>query len=169
MRQNFKRARIMGIEEAGYLLLWALVFLFCCGCYWKNRLMLVAGLMLAMPLYGCAAGQVMVASYEDESANCVQLEKELAVAQTRMQKLEATDSTGRDIRNFLLGVGGFIIPPLGIVNAALFLTDSYAADYSEKKTLKNRYNNMVMISQGQGCGSKYALIPIERETEEPNA
>ena len=149
----------VGIEEVSYSLLWALVLLLCCfsGCYWKDRvwLMLVAG--------------VMVVSYEDEKANCARLEKELGVALARMHKLEVTDSTERDIRNFLLRVGGFIISPLEIINAALLLTDSYAADYTEKKTLKNRYNNMVMISQGQGCGSNYALIPIERESKEPNA
>jgi peptidoglycan/LPS O-acetylase OafA/YrhL len=163
----------VGIEEVGYSLLWALVLLLCCfsGCNWKDRVwhMLVAGVMVAMPLYGCAAGHVMVASYEDESAKCAGLEKELGVAQARMQKLKATDSTDRNIRNFFLGVGGFIIPPLGIINAALLLTDSYAADYTEEKTLKNRYNNMVMISQRQGCGTKYALIPIEAESKEPNA
>jgi len=27
----------------------------------------------------------------------------------------------------------------------------------------------VMISQRQGCGTKYALIPIEAESKEPNA
>ena len=106
----------VGIEEVGYSLLWALVLLLCCfsGCYWKDRvwLMLVAGVMVAMPLYGCAAGRVMVASYEDEKANCARLEKELGVALARMHKLEVTDSTERDIRNFLLRVGRFIIPPL---------------------------------------------------------
>ena len=92
----------VGIEEVGYSLLWALVLLLCCfsGCYWKDRvwLMLVAG--------------VMVVSYEDEKANCARLEKEFGVALARMHKLEVTDSTERDIRNFLLRVGGFIIPPL---------------------------------------------------------
>ena len=84
---------------------------------------MVAGLLVAMPLFGCAAGQVMVTSYENENANCALLEKELGVAQARMKKLEATDSTERDIRNFPLGVGGFIIPPLGIINVVLLLTD----------------------------------------------
>jgi len=157
----------VGIEEVVYLFLWILVFLL--GCFfksaWKNRLVL----MIAMPLYGCAAGQVVVASYEDESANCAVLEKELGVTQARMQKLEATDSTKRNIRNFLFGVAGFVIPPLALINVALFLTDSYAADYTEEKTLKNRYNNMVVISQGQGCGTKYALIPIEEKSIEPKA
>lgn len=111
----------------------------------------------------------MIASYEDEVANCTELEKELGVSQVRLQKLEATDSTDRDIRNFILGVGGFILPPLEVINIALLLTDSYAADYTEKKALKNRYNNMVMISQSLGCGSKYALIPLEEENKEPNA
>ena len=74
--------------------------------------MLVAGVMVAMPLYGCAAGRVMVASYEDEKANCARLEKELGVALARMHKLEVTDSTERDIRNFPLGVGGSSSRPL---------------------------------------------------------
>ena len=95
----------MGIEEIGYSLLCDLMFLLCCGCYWKDRRMLLVGLMLAMPLYGCAAVHVMVASYEDESAKCAGLEKELGVAQARMQKLKATDSTDRNIRNFFFGSG----------------------------------------------------------------
>ena len=66
--------------------------------------------------------QGVLFSYEDENANCALLEKELGVAQARMKKLEATDSTERDIRNFPLGVGGFIIPPLGIINVVLLLT-----------------------------------------------
>ena len=78
------------------------------------------------------------------------------------------DTTERDVRNSLLGVGGFFLPPLGIINAALFVTDSYAADYTETKALESSYNNMVMVSQGQGCGSAYALIPDEEKTE-PNA
>ena len=73
------------------------------------------------------------------------------------------------MRNFVLGVGGILLPPLGIINAALFITDSYAADYTEKKVLKNRYNDMVIFSQSQGCGSNYALIPLEGEIVEPNA
>ena len=50
----------VGIEEVGFSLLWALGFILCCfsGCYWKDkaRFILVAGLLVAMPLYGCAAG-----------------------------------------------------------------------------------------------------------------
>jgi hypothetical protein len=68
----------------------------------------------------------------------------------------------------LLGFGGFFLPPLGIINAALFLTDSYAADYKETKALESSYNNMVMVSQRQGCGSAYALI-LDVEKTEPNA
>ena len=78
------------------------------------------------------------------------------------------DTTERDVRNSLLGVGGFFLPSLGIINAALFVTDSYAADYTETKALESSYNNMVIVSQGQGCGSAYALIPDEEKTE-PNA
>ena len=140
-----------------------------CRSYWKGKLSLVAGLIALISLSGCAASQVLVASYEDETAKCPELEYVLAQSQVRLQKLESTDSTERDMRNFVLGVGGILLPPLGIINAALFITDSYAADYTEKKVLKNRYNDMVMFSQNQGCGSNFALIPLEGETKEPHA
>jgi hypothetical protein len=145
--------------------------LFYPGHYWlsKARLVLVLGLMIVSPLYGCATGQVVVASYEDKNANCTGLDKNLGLTQVRLQKLETTDSTKRDIGNFVLGLAGFIIPPIGLFNVVLFFTDSYVADYTEKKALKNRYNNMVRVSQRQGCGSKYALIPNKEDNAEPNA
>ena len=140
-----------------------------CRPNWKDKLLRLAGLIVLISSYGCAAGQGLVASYEDEASNCAELEYVLAQSQVRLQKLESTDSTERDMRNFILGVGGFILPPLGIINATLLITDSYAADYTEKKVLKNRYNDMVIFSQSQGCGSNYALIPLEGEIVEPNA
>jgi hypothetical protein len=161
-----------GIEGFGYLFLVALMFFLFCFylSLWKDkiRIMLVIVLTTITPLYGCAAGQVMVASSEYENVKCSALDNELGIAQARLQELESTDTTERDIRNFLLGVGGFILPPLGIINAALFLTDSFTADYTETKALESSYNNMVMVSQIQGCGSAYALIPDEEKTE-PNA
>jgi hypothetical protein len=158
----------MGIEGVGYLFLVALMFFLNCFCLslWKNKVILMIMLTAITP--GCSAGQVLIASTEYENVNCSSLDNELGIAQARLQKLESTNTTKRDIRNFLLGVGGFILPPLGIINAALLLTDSYAADYSETKALENSYNNMVMASQRQGCGSAYALIPAEEKTE-PNA
>ena len=118
---------------------------------------------------GCAAGHVMVASYEDESAKCAGLEKELGVAQARMQKLKATDSTDRNIRNFFFG-SGWVHHPATWNHKRGFAFDRFLCGRLHVgKTLKNRYNNMVMISQRQGCGTKYALIPIEAESKEPNA
>jgi hypothetical protein len=125
-------------------------------------------LVLTAMTSGCKAEQVMVASSKYENVNCVNLDNELGIAQPRLQKLESMNTTERDVRNFLLGVGGFFLLPLGIINAALFVTDSYAADYTETKALESSYNNMVMVSQGQGCRSAYALIPDEEKTE-PNA
>jgi hypothetical protein len=43
-----------------------------------------------------------------------------------------------------LGVGVFFLPPLGIINAALFLTGSYAAGFKKITALEYIYNNMVM-------------------------
>lgn len=161
-----------GFEGVGYLFILVLLFFltFIYQSFWKEniRTMLVIILTAITPFYGCAAGQVMIAASEHENINCTSLDKELGMAQARLKKLESADTTERDIRNFLLGVGGFILPPLGIINAALLLTDSYAADYSETKALESSYNTMVLASQRQGCGSAYALIPSEEKTE-PNA
>lgn len=163
----------VGINQAGFLLLAGSVIFLCClfRSLGKDRFrfLVVIGLTLVIPLYGCTASQVMVASYEDKNAGCPGLNNELGLAQVRLQQLEATDTTKRDVLNVIIGAAGFVIPPLIIINAALFFTESYAADYAEKKALKNRYNNMVMISQRQGCSSTYALIPNEEESHEPNA
>ena len=98
--------------------------------------MLVFALTAITPLYGCAAELVMVSSSEYENSNCASLNNELEIAQERLQKLESIDTTERDVRNFLLGVGVFFLPPLGIINAALFLTGSYAADFMKTTALE---------------------------------
>jgi hypothetical protein len=41
-----------------------------------------------------------------------------------------------------MGVGGFLLPSLGIINAPQFLTDLYAIDYAETTALENSYNNI---------------------------
>ena len=106
--------------------------------------MLIFALTAITPLYGCAASQVMVSSSEYENANCASLINELGIAPESLQKPESIDATERDVRNFLLGVGVFFLPPLGIINAALFLTGSYAAGFTKTTALENIYNNMVM-------------------------
>ena len=108
--------------------------------------MLIFALAAIAPLYGCAVGQVMVYSSEYENTNCASLINELEIAQENLQKPESIDATERDVRNFLLGVCVFFLPPLGIINAALFLTGSYAVGFTKTTALENIYNNMVMAS-----------------------
>ncbi|MBT5376493.1 MAG: hypothetical protein HOL15_06745 [Nitrospinaceae bacterium] len=160
--ERIQRLQVSIVEERS--LLAGLYFLPSC------RIILVVIMMLVSPLYGCATGQVIIASHEDKNANCIGLDKGLKVTQTRLQTLENTDSTKRNIRNIVLGVGGFIIPPLALFNVVFFLTDSYVADATEEKVLENRYNNMVGLSRNQECGSKYALIPGDKneENNDPN-
>ena len=106
--------------------------------------MLVFALTAISPLYGCAAGQVMVSSSEYDNAKCASLINELKIAQESLQKPESIDAAERYVRNFLLGVGVFFFPDFGVINAALFLTGSYSADFTEITALENIYNNMVM-------------------------
>ena len=108
--------------------------------------MLIFALTAITPLYGCAVGQVMVSSSEHENAYRASLINELEIAQENLQKSESIDATKRDVRNFLLGVGVLFLPPLCIINAALFLTGSYAAGFTKTSALENIYNNMVMAS-----------------------
>ena len=88
----------------------------------------------------------MVSSSEYENANCASLTNELEIAQESLQKPESIDATERDVRNFLLGVGVFFLPPLGIINAVLFLNGSYAVGFTKTTALENIYNYMVMAS-----------------------
>jgi hypothetical protein len=91
------------------------------------RVILVIALTVINLLYGCSAEQVMVSSPEYENASCANLSTELGIAQERLQKLESIDTKERDARNFLLRACRFFVPLLAIINAALFLTDSYAS------------------------------------------
>lgn len=108
--------------------------------------MLIFALTATTPLYSFAAGQVMVSSSEYENSNCASLINEREIALESLQKPESIDATERDVRNFLLGVGVFFLPPLGTINAALFLTGSYLAGYTKTTALENIYNNMVIAS-----------------------
>jgi hypothetical protein len=108
--------------------------------------MLVFALTAITPLYGCKAGQVIVSSSEYDNAKCASLINELKIAQESLQKPESIDAIERDAQNFLLRVGVFFLPPLGIINAALFLTGSYAAGFTKIMALENIYNNMLMVS-----------------------
>ena len=108
--------------------------------------MLIFALTTITPLYGCAAVQVMVSSSEYENANGASLINELEIAQESLQIPESIDATERDVRNFFLGVGVFFLPPLGIINAALFLSGSYVAGFTKTTALKNIYNNILMAS-----------------------
>ena len=108
--------------------------------------MLGFALLAITLLCGCPEGQVIVSSSEYDNAKCASLINELKIAQESFQKPESIDATERDARNFLLEVGVFFLPPLGIINAALFLTGSYAVGFTKTTALENIYNNMVMAS-----------------------
>jgi hypothetical protein len=62
----------------------------------------------------------MACSSEYENTNCASLINELEIAPESLKKPESIDARERDFRNFLLGVCVFFLPPLGIINAALF-------------------------------------------------
>ena len=59
--------------------------------------MLIFALTAIAPLYGCAAGQVMVHSSKYENANCASLINELGIAPESLQKPESIDATERDV------------------------------------------------------------------------
>jgi hypothetical protein len=98
------------------------------------------------PLYSFAAGQVMVSSSKYENSNYASLINEREIVLESLQKPESIDATERDVRNILLAVGMFFLPPLRTINAALSLTGSYAAGFTKTKALENIYNNMVIAS-----------------------
>ena len=82
--------------------------------------MLVIVLTAITPLYSFAAGQVMVSSSKYENSNYASLINEREIVLESLQKPESIDATERDVQKFLLGVGVFFLPLLGIINAALF-------------------------------------------------
>ena len=108
---------------------------------------------------GCAAGKVYVAKLEDARASCVTLDRELDRAQNKIESLENTNHTLKNLRDAAIGAVAFIFPPLGILNVILMISDSHVADLAETEALRNRHNGMVSIANNRGCGSQLAMIP----------
>jgi hypothetical protein len=59
--------------------------------------MLIFALTAITPLYGCAAGQVMVSSSEYDNSKFPSLINEPKIAQESLQKPESIDATERDV------------------------------------------------------------------------
>ena len=122
----------------------------------KSWLRLFAFSVSCFLFSGCAAGKVYVAQSEDSQASCLAREKELKLAQVKIETLEETDHTLKNLRDLALGAARFAFPPLLILNAILTVSDSHMADIAETEALKNRHDGMVTISNQKDCGYKYA-------------
>ena len=107
---------------------------------------------------GCAAGQVYVDQSNDQYASCHTMEKELQLAQRKIEVLEDTDHTFKNIRDVLLTAAQIAFAPIGILNVVLTVSDSHIADVAETEALKDRHNGMVTLSNQKNCGYKYAMI-----------
>ncbi len=110
---------------------------------------------------GCAAGQVYVDQANDGQASCTVIEQELLLAQHKIDVLDETDHTLKNIRDVFLTAAQIAFAPIGILNAILTVSDSHIADVAETGALKSRHNGMVTISNQKNCGYKYAMIPSD--------
>lgn len=112
---------------------------------------------------GCAAGKVYVDQTNDPYASCTAIEKELQLAQKRIDVLEETDHTVQNIRDVFLSIAQLAFSPIGVFNALLTISDSHIADIAEAEALTGRHDGMIAISNQKNCGYKYAMI--QRDTE----
>ena len=113
---------------------------------------------------GCAAGKVYVDQANDSHASCTEMEKELQLAQHKIDALEETDHTLKNIRYVFLSAAQLAFAPIGILNAILTVSDSHLADVAETEALKDRHNGMVAISNHKNCAYKYAMIQRNAES-----
>jgi hypothetical protein len=129
----------------------------------KRRLLIIC--VLCYLFTGCAAGKVYVDQANDGHASCTVIERELQLAQHKIDTLEETDHTLQNIRDVFLSAAQLAFAPIGVLNAILTVSDSHLADVVETEALKDRHNGMVAISNQKNCTYKYAMI--QRNTE-PN-
>ena len=123
----------------------------------KSWLRLLIFGVLCFCVSACAAGKVYIAQSADSQASCLALENELERAQMKIRTLENTDHTWKNLRDFTLVVARFFLPPIGMLNAILTVSDSHVADLAETKALKDRHDGMVAFSNQKVCGYKYAM------------
>ena len=111
---------------------------------------------------GCAAGKVYVDRANDLHASCTAIEKELQLAQKRIDVLEDADHTLQNIRDAFLSVVQLAFSPVRSLNGLLTIYDSHIADIAEAEALTKRHDGMITISNQKNCGYKYAMI--QRDT-----
>ena len=119
-----------------------------------KRLLMVVCLLYST---GCAAGKVYMDRANDSYASCITIEKELQLAQKRIDVLEEKDHILQNIRDAFLSVAQLAFSPIGIFNAILTLSDSNIADIAETEALTDRQDGMIAISNQKNCGYKYAM------------
>lgn len=98
-------------------------------------------------LIGCAgrdAYPVSAYQYGDEKKSCKALDMELNLTEENMQRLmPETEKTGK---NVALGVAGvFLIVPW-------FFMDLTKSEQIELEALRQRYNQLLIISEDKDCG-----------------
>jgi len=108
----------------------------------------------ALLLLGCAgreAHPISVHQHGDEKKSCKALEMELAFTEDRIRRLlPETEKTGK---NVALGVAGvFLIVPW-------FFMDLTKSEKIEVEALRQRYNQLIMLSEDKHCGFDKKQIP----------
>ena len=87
----------------------------------STRLFAIAIFVFSLLFSGCAAGKVYVAKLEDARASCVTLDWELDRAQNKIESLENTNHTLKNLRDAAIGA----------VTLSLFLILEHRADTQE--------------------------------------
>ena len=107
---------------------------------------------------GCAAGKVYLDQDIDRHASCKKIEQELQLAQHKINVLEETDHTLKNLSGVFLTTAQIVFAPIGILNAILTMSDSHLADALEIEALIDQHNEIVVISNQKSCDNKYAMI-----------
>lgn len=121
-------------------------------------------LLVSLVVVGCAgrtAAPVMVSQYGDEKKSCKALKRELQFIEGEISRLiPETDKTNK---NVALGVAGalFLVP--------WFFMDLSQAEQIEINALRQRYNNLLILSEEKNCSVDQPPIPDFEDQQQTSA
>jgi hypothetical protein len=112
------------------------------------KIVLVTSIVITI-LAGCAgrsAYPVKVYRHDDKRKSCATISKEIAFIEAEIQRLiPKTDKTGKNVALATAGVF-FILPWL--------FMDFSEAERIEINALRQRYNNLTILSDEKGCATE---------------
>jgi hypothetical protein len=127
--------------------------------YKLSCLRILIFLFVCVNCAGRTPNPIMITNPADNKASCEDIKQELDKLN---QRISASYYEIKKEENFnlLIGLAGAFIPFAGV------FSDYKRADLVEESALRKRFNHLVEVERGKGCGFEHSLKPVLEHCED---